>query len=77
MMQFNFIFQQNKTLRTRLDKDCEAAAFLGLESDSTESDEDVLLEGNLLDSLPNWLDRLFEGSTRRYHINYWPDFPNK
>jgi len=29
----------------------------------------------LLDGLQNWLDRLFEGSTYRYHINYWPEFP--
>ena len=30
---------------------------------------------NLLDGLPLWLDRLFEGSTQRYYINYWPEFP--
>nr|CAG4643869.1 EOG090X049L [Lepidurus arcticus] len=28
---------------------------------------------SLLDGLPNWLDRLFEGTTQRYPINYWPD----
>nr|CAG4651736.1 EOG090X049L [Triops cancriformis] len=27
----------------------------------------------LLDGLPNWLDRLFEGTTQRCSINYWPD----
>lgn len=57
--------------------DVEAAAFIGFNSDSSESDEDILLEGNLLDGLPNWLDRLFEGTTQRFHFNYWPDFPNK
>ncbi|XP_067616105.1 dnaJ homolog subfamily C member 16 isoform X3 [Eurosta solidaginis] len=36
-----------------------------------------LLEENLLDGLSNWLDRLFEGSTHRYYINYWPEFPMK
>ncbi|XP_044754562.1 dnaJ homolog subfamily C member 16 [Coccinella septempunctata] len=56
--------------------DPESGAFIGFDS-SSESDEEVLLEGNLLDGLPNWLDRLFEGLTRRYHFNYWPDFPNK
>nr|CAG4650887.1 EOG090X049L [Simocephalus serrulatus]SVE94169.1 EOG090X049L [Simocephalus serrulatus] len=29
-----------------------------------------------LDGLSNWLDRLFEGTTQRYYINYWPDFGN-
>lgn len=61
----------------QLSPDCEAAAFLGFDSESTDSDEEVLLQGNLLDGLSNWLDRLFEGSTHRYHINYWPEFPNK
>jgi len=37
----------------------------------------VIFQGNLLDRLPNWLDRLFEGTTHRYHINYWPDFAPK
>ncbi|XP_046993030.1 dnaJ homolog subfamily C member 16 [Schistocerca americana] len=37
----------------------------------------VVFQGNLLDGLPNWLDRLFEGTTQRYYINYWPDFPLK
>jgi hypothetical protein len=36
----------------------------------------VVFKENLLDGLANWLDRLFEGSTYRYYINYWPDFPN-
>ncbi|CAG0884028.1 unnamed protein product [Cyprideis torosa] len=36
-------------------------------------DSDILFLEHLLDGLPNWLDRLFEGSTTRYHINYWPD----
>ncbi|KAL0267986.1 UNVERIFIED_CONTAM: hypothetical protein PYX00_010093 [Menopon gallinae] len=37
----------------------------------------IIFQGNLLDGLPNWLDRLFEGTTHRYSINYWPDFPTK
>lgn len=67
--------------------DPEAGAFLGMmngnDSDSdeygggSELDEKILLEENLLDGLSNWLDRLFEGSTHRYYINYWPDFPQK
>lgn len=63
--------------------DPEAGAFLGLESedssdagiDATDDTSKILLEENLLDGLSNWLDRLFEGSTHRYFINYWPDFP--
>ncbi|XP_050524299.1 dnaJ homolog subfamily C member 16 [Daktulosphaira vitifoliae] len=38
-----------------------------------DKEEDIRIE-NLLDGLPMWLDRLFEGSTTRYQINYWPDF---
>lgn len=64
--------------------DPEAGAFLGLESDDSSDqatdiadDSTILLEENLLDGLSNWLDRLFEGSTHRYFINYWPDYPTK
>lgn len=64
--------------------DPETGAFLGLESDdsddgtdATADDPKILLEENLLDGLSNWLDRLFEGSTHRYFVNYWPDFPTK
>lgn len=34
-----------------------------------------IFEDQLLDGLQTWMDRLFEGSTYRYHINYWPEFP--
>lgn len=64
--------------------DPEAGAFLGMDSDTeesteeiSESDASILLEKNLLDGLSNWLDRLFEGTTHRYYINYWPDFTTK
>lgn len=61
-----------------LQKDCESGTFIGFDSDSSsDSDPEILLQENLLDGLFNWLDRLFEGTTQRYHINYWPDFPNK
>ncbi|CAG0880674.1 unnamed protein product [Darwinula stevensoni] len=36
-------------------------------------ESDILFIEHLLDALPNWLDRLFEGTTKRYHVNYWPD----
>ncbi|KAF7992695.1 hypothetical protein HCN44_005039 [Aphidius gifuensis] len=64
--------------------DAEAGAFIGFDScsDSEISQEeevydDVLYQDKLLDGLPNWLDRLFEGLTQRYYINYWPDFTAK
>lgn len=75
-----------KLTRELSHNDPEAGAFLGMngaDSDSdefggnSELDEKILLEENLLDGLSNWLDRLFEGSTHRYYINYWPDFPTK
>ena len=44
--------------------------------DNTSSpDHFPIFEEQLLDGLQNWMDRLFEGSTFRYHINYWPEFP--
>lgn len=62
--------------------DPEAGAFLGMDSDDSDlstdiSETNILLEENLLDGLNNWLDRLFEGTTHRYYINYWPDFTTK
>lgn len=35
--------------------------------------DEIIFEENLLDGLSSWLDKLFEGSTIRYHINFWPD----
>lgn len=74
------MLQMTKTLSYEYD-DLETGAFLGLdesESDQNDvNDSKILLEENLLDGLSNWLDRLFEGSTHRYFINYWPDFPTK
>lgn len=43
----------------------------------SEKYNNVVFQSNLLDGLPNWLDRLFEGTTQRYYINYWPDFMTK
>ncbi|XP_022819981.1 dnaJ homolog subfamily C member 16 [Spodoptera litura] len=63
--------------------DPEAGAFIGFHTspDSSSADEatdpPVLMQENLLDGLENWLDRLFEGSTHRYYINYWPDMTTK
>ena len=61
---------------------------MGFDGDSSDSEDEVnvglrrrLLDNEpitteeLLDGLPLWLDRLFEGSTQRYYIGYWPDFP--
>ncbi|KAJ2952477.1 hypothetical protein O0L34_g6789 [Tuta absoluta] len=64
--------------------DPEAGAFIGFHTDPDSSsgddaapDHEPLLQENLLDGLENWLDRLFEGSTHRYYINYWPDMTTK
>jgi DnaJ family protein C protein 16 len=48
-----------------------------LQAPATDKYSNVLFQGNLLDGLPNWLDRLFEGTTHRYYISYWPDFAPK
>lgn len=74
------MLQMTKTLSYEAE-DLETGAFLGFESDESSDQNDlgakILLEENLLDGLSNWLDRLFEGSTHRYFVNYWPDFPTK
>lgn len=57
--------------------DPEVGAFVEVHSDDSDCEQKILLEENLLDGLSNWLDRLFEGSTHRYSVNYWPDFPTK
>jgi DnaJ family protein C protein 16 len=53
------------------DPDIEAG-ILTHRKDSTIDDE-IIFEEHLLDGLSNWLDRLFEGTTQRYHIQYWPE----
>lgn len=61
--------------------DPETGSFLTYDDDDSDcsdvSEPAILLEENLLDGLSNWLDRLFEGTTHRYYINYWPDFTTK
>ena len=60
---------------------------MGFDNDSDSEDEvnvglrrrlldnEPITPEELLDGLPLWLDRLFEGSTQRYYISYWPEFP--
>jgi len=55
----------------------EAGSFMGFETDSdtdNESMADFLFEADLLKQLPNWMDRLCEGSLRRFRVEYWPIF---
>jgi hypothetical protein len=51
--------------------------FICFQASLRDKYSNVIFQGNLLDRLPNWLDRLFEGTTHRYYINYWPDFAPK
>ncbi|XP_041673653.1 dnaJ homolog subfamily C member 16 [Drosophila eugracilis] len=46
-------------------------------SEESEAESNILLEENLLNSLDNWLERLFDGRTQKYYINYWPEFTTK
>lgn len=57
-------------------EDVEAGNLIRHEPDLTPEEEtlsSIVFEEHLLDGLPNWLDRLFDGTTHRYHIQYWPD----
>jgi hypothetical protein len=55
------------------DSDVESGNLTYNKKETNCSTQDVLFENNLLDGLPSWLERLFEGTTHRYHIQYWPD----
>ena len=33
----------------------------------------IVFEEHLLDGLSAWLGRLFDGTTHKYHIQYWPE----
>nr|SVE76936.1 EOG090X049L [Daphnia lumholtzi]SVE77533.1 EOG090X049L [Daphnia lumholtzi] len=52
-------------------QDKEPLITSGLGLHTRQFSTDFALEG-----VSNWLDRLFEGTTQRYNINYWPDFGN-
>lgn len=54
------------------EEDLEAGT-VALRPNSTSDTEEVVFENNLLDGLSDWLERLFEGTTHRYNIQYWPD----
>ncbi|XP_043250790.1 dnaJ homolog subfamily C member 16 [Colletes gigas] len=74
--------RMTKQLTRRAD-DAEVGAFIGFDSSNEsdlsedESGHNILYQDNLLDGLPMWLDRLFEGLTHRYYVNYWPEFTAK
>jgi len=55
--------------------DIEAGNLIRQESLETEDERlnNIIFEEHLLDGLAGWLDKLFEGTTQRYHIQYWPD----
>uniref|UniRef100_A0A158PCI0 J domain-containing protein n=1 Tax=Angiostrongylus cantonensis TaxID=6313 RepID=A0A158PCI0_ANGCA len=67
--------------RTEKKKHQSQQHFLGFDSeDDTSSGSDMVRRGggtvseeNVLNGFPNWLDRLLEGSVRRYYIPEWPD----
>lgn len=48
--------------------------FIGLNDSSEDEDDDAkkLFQADLLNGLGNWLDRLCEGSLRRFRVEYWP-----
>lgn len=76
ILSFQSLVKMTKQLQ-RNTTDPEIGTFVEINSDDSDFEPKILLEENLLDGLSNWLDRLFEGTTQRYNINYWPDFPTK
>jgi len=75
--QFQRILKITKILMNTKE-DPEVGTFLeGGYSEESDTDSNILLEDNLLNSLDYWLERLFDGRTQKYYINYWPDFTTK
>lgn len=56
-------------------EDVEQARPVNVAASLDSPDHLPIFEDQLLDGLQNWVDRLFEGTTYRYHVNYWPEFP--
>ncbi|KFD54915.1 hypothetical protein M513_04097 [Trichuris suis] len=69
------------------DKQTRYFRSMGIGSDETDTSEEERLEERhldevqkkksfkveeLLEGLPNWLDRLFDGNVKRFHISEWP-----
>ena len=59
------------------DKDTSGGSFLGFDEDSSTEDRRNSSghrdRSAVLDGLPLWLERLMDGTTRRFHIQYWPE----
>ncbi|KAH8273752.1 hypothetical protein KR018_007138, partial [Drosophila ironensis] len=69
-----------KITKHLLNKNDDPESGIFLETNFPEelkAEEKVLLEENLLNGFDEWLERLFDGRTHKYFINYWPDFLNK
>lgn len=56
-------------------EDVEAGNLIRREDLTPEEEtlSNIVFEEHLLDGLSNWLDRLFDGTTQKYHIQYWPE----
>lgn len=55
------------------DEDDLEAGTVALHRPARSENGEVVFENNLLDGLSDWLERLFEGTTHRYNIQFWPD----
>ena len=56
----------------------KAVGFGNSDSDSSDSEgrareENVMFEEELLQGLPIWMDRVFDGSVKKVRLNYWPE----
>ena len=53
----------------------KSGEFIGLDDSSDDEEEEdarKLFQSDLLGSLGNWMDRLCEGSLKRFRVEYWP-----
>lgn len=73
----------------QINDDDEDASFLGFENQTsgvesgaihradieskTRAQVDICAVENLLDRLPIWLDKMFDGLTERYNLDHWPE----
>ncbi len=63
------IFHANQERRRNSDGD-----FIGFDDSADEEDGDAtkLFQTDLVSGFGNWMDRLCEGSLRRFRVEYWP-----
>lgn len=68
-----YIFHAKHARRWVRAKDHLTQAMGLTDSDDSDTETPILLAGELLNGLNNWIDRVFDGTIRRIRVPNWPD----